>query len=162
MHAAALMVLLVLALSGCKAPLNAVSQDAAQGGTPGTSTPGTSALVATLAPEGKNTTGAGTARLQINSGQQTICSLIHVSGIELPSTATHIHRGASGTNGPIVVHLAAPNAQGFSSGCTSAPSAVITALLQHPADYYVNVHNATYPEGAVRGQLAMCGGRISC
>jgi hypothetical protein len=161
--AAAILVLLLLALSGCDAPLNAVSPVATQGSTPAASgTPGASSMVATLAPEGKNTSGTGTARLQVNSSQQTICSLIHVSGIELPSTAAHIHRGSSGINGPIVVHLAAPNAQGFSSGCTSAPSAVITALLQHPADYYVNVHNATYPEGAVRGQLAMCGGRISC
>jgi CHRD domain len=115
--AAALMVLLLLALSGCAAPLNAVSPVATHGSTPAASgTPGAISLVATLAPEGKNTTGTGTARLQVNSAQQTICSLIHVSGIELPSTSAHIHRGAAGTSGPIVVHLAAPNAQGFSSG----------------------------------------------
>lgn len=159
---AAVMVTVLLVLSGCDAPLNAVSPAATQGSTPASSTPGGSALVATLAPEGKNTTGTGTARLQVSSAQQTICSLIHVSDIELPATAAHIHRGAAGISGPIVVHLAAPNAQGFSSGCTSASSAVITALLQHPADYYVNVHNAKYPEGAVRGQLALCGGRVSC
>jgi len=27
-------------------------------------------------------------------------------------------------------------------------------ILQHPEQYYVNVHNAEWPGGAVRGQLS--------
>jgi hypothetical protein len=119
-------------------------------------------LVATLTPEGSNTSGSGTARLRLNPEQQQICFVIHVSGIALPATATHIHRGAAGIKGPIVVHLTPPNAQGASSGCTHASHELIVAILQHPADYYVNVHNAPYPEGAVRGQLAACGSHSGC
>jgi hypothetical protein len=141
------MVAMLLVFSGCAAAQNAVSPAPTVG-------VGSSTLVATLAPEGTNTNGSGTARLQLNPAQQTICSVIHVRGIELPATAAHIHQGAAGVNGPIVVHLPAPNAQGVSTGCTRAPRSLIDAIMQHPAGYYVNVHNTPYPAGAVRGQLA--------
>ncbi|MGO8946536.1 MAG: CHRD domain-containing protein [Ktedonobacterales bacterium] len=142
------MVVVLLVFSGCAAAQNAVSPAPTLGEGSGT-------LVATLTPEGTNTHGTGTARLQLNSEQQTICSVIHVAGIELPATAAHIHQGASGINGPIVVHLPSPNAQGVSTGCTHAPRNLIVAIMQHPADYYVNVHNIPYPMGAVRGQLSV-------
>ena len=38
-------------------------------------------------------------------------------------------------------------------GCTAAPKSSITAVESKPGAYYVNVHNAKYPNGAVRGQL---------
>jgi hypothetical protein len=60
--------------------------------------------------------------------------------------------------GPIVVPLATPNAGGAASGCLSN---VAPALLQNinnnPAAYYVNVHNAEFPNGADRGQLVDVG-----
>lgn len=155
--------LLLLILSGCTTPMNAVTPIPTQGeSTPSASTTSGTTLVATLTPEGANTSGSGTALLQLNPEQQTLCFALHVTGITLPATAAHVHRGAAGTNGPIVVHLAAPNAQGVSTGCTHVSSAVMSSLTQHPADYYVNVHNAPYPEGAVRGQLATCGTSANC
>ena len=98
--------------------------------------------------------GEGSARVTLNQGQGEVCFEINVSGITLPATAAHIHVGAAGVNGPIVVGLAAPDASGFASGCVSADKALIKAIRQNPADYYVNVHNAEYPPGAVRGQLS--------
>ncbi len=147
------MALLLLVFSGCVASQNAVSP---------VPTAGDGTLVTALTPEGTNTSGSGTARLQLNPEQQKICFLIHVSGIALPATAAHIHRGAAGINGPVVVPLMPPNAQGVSTGCTHAPHDLIVAIMQHPADYYVNVHNARYPEGAVRGQLSPCDPRSGC
>jgi hypothetical protein len=141
------MVVMLLVFSGCEAAQNAVSPAQTIG-------EGSSTLVATLTPEGTNTQGTGTARLQLNPDEQTICSVIHVGGIELPATAAHIHKGAAGVSGPIVVPLPAPNSAGVSTGCTHAPRTLIVAIMQHPAGYYVNVHNTSYPEGAVRGQLA--------
>lgn len=138
--------MVLLIFSGCAAPRNAVS--------PAPTVGGGSTFVATLMPEGTNTHGSGTARLLLNPDQQTVCSVIRVTGIALPATAAHIHQGAAGINGPIVVHLPAPNAAGVSTGCTHAPRTLIAAIMQHPTGYYVNVHNAPYPEGAVRGQLA--------
>jgi hypothetical protein len=47
-----------------------------------------------------------------------------------------------------------PPTSGSSSGCTSADPSLIKAIIQHPENYYVNVHNADFPGGALRGQLS--------
>ena len=96
--------------------------------------------------------GRGTAELRLNPGQEEICYTLTVTGIA-PASAAHIHVGPATSTGPIVVHLAAP-AFGVSSGCVSADRDVIKAIIQSPASYYVNVHNADFPLGALRGQLA--------
>jgi len=98
--------------------------------------------------------GSGTATITLNYGQSTVCWEIEVSGITLPATLSHIHEAPVGVPGPIVVHLTPPDASGFSSGCDIVDRAEIKDIIQHPEEYYVNVHNADYPAGAVRGQLS--------
>jgi CHRD domain len=117
---------------------------------------GSGMFIAVFTPEGTNPYGTGIAHLLLNPEQQTICFVIIVGDIKLPATAAHIYRGAAGINGPIVVSLRPPNADGLSTGCTNVPRKVIVAIMQHSVDYYVNVHNKPYPEGAVRGQLFLC------
>jgi CHRD domain-containing protein len=39
------------------------------------------------------------------------------------------------------------------SGCVKAPKSTIEAIETNPNRYYVNIHNARYPAGALRGQL---------
>jgi hypothetical protein len=36
----------------------------------------------------------------------------------------------------------------------SAPRELILEIIQNPEAFYVNVHNADFPAGAVRGQLS--------
>jgi hypothetical protein len=58
-------------------------------------------------------------------------------------------------NGDIVVTLTAPDANGRSDGCTTVNDvALLRELVAHPEAFYVNVHTASFPSGAVRGQLA--------
>src|SRR5919198_37962 len=98
--------------------------------------------------------GSGTATITLNYGQGEVCWEISVSGITLPATASHIHEAPAGVAGPVVIPLSPPDANGFSSGCTSADRALIKNIIQHPEEYYVNVHNVDYPTGALRGQLS--------
>jgi CHRD domain-containing protein len=96
--------------------------------------------------------GAGTATLTVNPGLGQICYELTVSGIA-PATAAHIHLGAVGVAGPVVVPLAPPTG-GSSSGCAAVSRELALAILKNPSAYYFNVHNAEFPAGAVRGQLA--------
>lgn len=95
--------------------------------------------------------GRGTAALTVNPGQQRICYELTVTNI-VPAEAAHIHEAPAGSNGPVVVPLDPP-ADGESSACAQVTRALALEILKDPSDYYVNVHNAEYPAGAVRGQL---------
>lgn len=96
--------------------------------------------------------GTGTARITLNPGQGEICFELTVANIA-PATAAHIHEAPAGTAGPVVVGLTAPTS-GTSKGCRSVSPDLVREIMKDPSDYYVNVHNAPYPGGAVRGQLS--------
>lgn len=95
--------------------------------------------------------GSGVATVTINPGQGTICYTLSVSGIA-PATAAHIHEAPVGVAGPVVQPLMAPT-DGSSSGCVENAD-LAREIKADPADYYVNVHNAVFPGGALRGQLS--------
>lgn len=95
--------------------------------------------------------GSGTATFRVNPGQGRVCYTLSVADIE-PATASHIHFGSADMAGPVVVGLTAP-AGGESSGCADVDRELALAIIRDPGAYYVNVHNAEFPAGAVRGQL---------
>lgn len=96
--------------------------------------------------------GSGSAHVTLNQGQGEVCFDIEVADIDTP-TAAHIHVGAAGVAGGVVVNLAI-DSNGL-SGCVDGVSkALVKDIRKNPGSYYVNVHNAAYPGGAVRGQLS--------
>jgi hypothetical protein len=96
--------------------------------------------------------GMGEATLSFDSDKNQVCYMLHAMGTDTPTMA-HIHKGAAGVAGGVVVALTAP-ADGMSQGCASLAADALADILAHPADYYVNVHTAQFPKGAMRGQLA--------
>jgi hypothetical protein len=91
--------------------------------------------------------GKGTATITISGGK--VCWKFTFSGIDKP-TASHIHKAAAGAAGPVLVPLGAAFK---AAGCTTAPASVIKGIVAHPSRYYVNIHTAKFPGGAIRGQL---------
>ena len=105
------------------------------------------------APKKGDPDGSGTAVIRVTGSK--LCWDLKVSRIGTPSAA-HIHRAARGKAGPVVVPLG--GAKFRAKGCGVSPAAgVITLIEQKPSAYYVNVHTAKYPAGAIRGQLTIGG-----
>jgi len=112
--------------------------------------------------------GSGMSRVTLNRGQGEVCWTVTVSGLSAPVFAAHIHKGAAGVNGPIVVPFfgfTTPSSKTSFAGCTKNVAAdLIEAIQDDPAGYYVNVHTSCagqpascgpfFPGGAVRGQLS--------
>ena len=102
--------------------------------------------------------GSGTVTMMFShpaAGTGEVCFNYQVSGITLPATASHIHAGAAGVAGPVVVPFIGSDASGKASGCTeNVPSTLIDAILANPGAYYFNVHTTDFPAGAIRGQLS--------
>ncbi len=97
--------------------------------------------------------GMGWASVKAHPKSGQLCVAMQVSKID-PAAAAHIHEAPKGASGPVVVTLPTPNAQGFASGCITVDKELLKEIKKNPSDYYVNVHNALYPAGAVRGQLS--------
>ena len=95
--------------------------------------------------------GTGTAQLTLMPDKGQICFRITLKRVGT-AAAGHIHKGGASTAGPITVPLFEEPTQ-RPRGCASAKRSVIRAIRRNPAGYYVNVHTATYPAGAARGQL---------
>ncbi len=97
-------------------------------------------------------TGGATVSFDILDVGAEACWDLAYSGIDAP-TAAHIHRGAVGVAGDVVITLGTPGATS-GSGCVDITADLAAEIIDDPAGFYVNVHNAAFPGGALRGQLA--------
>lgn len=134
---------------------------AARGACPRTilsATTGGTALRVTLTGEAETPAGdpvaTGEAVVRLRSGQGQLCYTLEAENLGVAAAAAHIHRGGASEAGPIVVPLRTPGADGAARGCVSVSRALVSQILANRALYYVNVHTAQFPGGAIRGQLA--------
>jgi hypothetical protein len=112
-------------------------------------------LTATLAGDAEtDEDGTGSASVVLDPDAGTACWDMSAEGID-PVTISHIHVGAAGESGDVVVDLDLDGFEGSSEGCNEAADAeALQAIIDNPAGYYVNLHNEAFPGGAIRGQLA--------
>lgn len=101
---------------------------------------------ATEVPGPGDADGSGLAIIRLDGVTNTINWAITVNNIA-PVTGAHIHQGAIGTAGPIVIDF---NGQLNGSNLVDAD---VSNVLANPLGFYVNIHNADFPSGAVRGQI---------
>ena len=98
---------------------------------------------------GEDASGDFSAELDLDNGR--ICYMLEVEGLD-DFTAAHIHEGGQGKNGPPVMSLELLGDDG-EDVCADADVELLKKIARNQKRYYVNVHTAAYPMGAVRGQL---------
>src|SRR4029453_2284952 len=101
--------------------------------------------------------GTGTATITIDRNGRTLCYTITTQNVALPLLAAHIHEAPVGEAGPVVVPLFTQpiNAATVGPTClTDLDKNLVKDIIRNPENYSVNFHNAPFPNGAVRGQLA--------
>ncbi len=95
------------------------------------------------------TTASGTAKVTIKD-DRSVKVEVTVSG--MTPTASHIHMGAVGVNGPVIVPFTKTGDNTFAS----SPDAKLTEeqyAAYKAGNLYVNVHSAKNPGGEIRGQI---------
>jgi hypothetical protein len=106
--------------------------------------------------------GRGRAFVRLAGGKA--CFLLQWSRISAP-VAAHIHKGRAGVAGPVVVPFFQPGANAASlpdtlssvAGCVDVDRGLAGRIASNPRAFYVNIHTAEFPDGAVRGQLHRAG-----
>lgn len=96
------------------------------------------------------TAGTGTGTLAVDTRDRMMTATVTTTNV--PGTAAHIHEGAPGVNGPILIPLTeSPAGSGVWSVTAQLTDAQLTAL--RAGNLYFNVHTAVYPDGQIRGQI---------
>jgi len=109
--------------------------------------PGSSAIGVKLSPADEvppaNSTGSGSGSIRV-AEDGSVSGSVSTTGVQ--GTMAHIHQGAKGANGPVIVPLT-------KSGDTYTVPAGAKLNASQLAALKANVHSDKYKGGEVRGQL---------
>jgi hypothetical protein len=102
----------------------------------------------------------GTGRFEAELVDGTLCVDMRVTDLDASVTEAHLHSGRPDEDGPVLVDLGVPSstddgASTWDDVCTGVDDDVIEDLAAAPELAYVDVHSATFPDGAIRGQLTV-------
>jgi hypothetical protein len=107
---------------------------------------------ASEAPDPGDPDGRGRARIQLLKRYDAVCFRLRWRDIAAP-TAAHIHKGEPGEAGPVVVPLFDADSVRERGCVDQVDRGLLRDIRRNTNDYYVNIHNADFPAGAIRGQL---------
>jgi hypothetical protein len=95
-------------------------------------------------------TGLGLLRL---TSDKQLYTRINISNLESSDamTVAHIHKGAAGANGSVLIDIYSAGSQFGTVKTTTVDDATITILKNDPL--YFNAHSTSKPAGLVRGQI---------
>lgn len=102
-----------------------------------------------------------TGRFEAESGTPgELCIDMAVTGLDAEVTDAHIHEGAVGEAGGVEVTIGPPTASEgdtdtWTDVCVTVEPGLFEDLQSSTDAFYVNVHTSSFPDGAVRGQLAL-------
>lgn len=128
----------------------------------------TTTLLGSLETPPNTSPATGTAMVDFVTASNDLTYSVTFSNLEAGAALAHIHFGAPGVAGPVILPLNLDGAAGSTSGSFSGiltasdfmPSPanglnvfqdVINALFA--GNMYVNVHSSLFPAGEIRGQL---------
>ena len=95
--------------------------------------------------------GSGSAVVSVHPGRWLVCVTLTTSGVDIP-TSVHLHEASAPSTDPIIVGPA-PAGEG-SPHCVAPGKEVVRSINTGRGDHYVEVHNAEFPDGALRGRLS--------
>lgn len=99
----------------------------------------------------------GTGMAEVRVGEVELCYQLTTNMGGKP-TGAHIHEAAKGAAGDVIVDLApvftTDGSASTAEACVKPDRAALVKISYTPERFYVNVHTAEHPGGAVRGQLA--------
>jgi len=123
-----------------------------------------SVLTASQEVPATSTPGYGNATVAFTDATHTnVAVTITVANLGSPISNFHIHEGAAGVSGPVVINLIGLGGtftNGTMTGTFPVAADVAGRMLANPGNFYVNVHTTANPGGAIRGQLAYNAGGV--
>jgi hypothetical protein len=106
-----------------------------------------------VTPQGGDPDGFGSGTVTLNATTNTATWNIVYGNLD-PVSDAHIHIGALGVGGGVVIPFGTQNTAGTPntiSGSVVDPD--VTAVFNNPTNYYVNIHTSAFLAGAIRGQV---------
>ena len=98
-----------------------------------------------------NTGAAGYGNITVDDNSRAIGGSVTTKGL-VGATAAHIHEGAPGTNGPVIIPLTR-----VSDTVWTVPAGAVLTEAQmnsyRAGNLYINVHTEKYKGGEIRGQI---------
>lgn len=102
-------------------------------------------------------TGAyGSAVISYDRSRSNIHYMVAASGVTDNYDGAHLHAGAAGTNGDVLVNFSSTLMNNTTSGYDTTITPAIATMIVN-GETYINLHNMTNPGGEIRGQVLKTG-----